>query len=507
MNDSYLTSSKGQLLSGGSLRKYLEGMIPGGLKSAKEAIRYRPQEKQGKLIEAAGLWGWWEEGKEKRPPAASVIGYGGAAYGGKTYGMLGLGAVLAWAHPGCQIGFFRRTYSEIEGAGGAMHAAHEVFVGCADRRDAGRSWHFHNGSDFYFQHCEHETDVYLYQSKQFDFILLDEATHFSWFQVDYLLTRNRATVSGVRPFAVLSSNPGNIGHAWYMDLFDLENLDRNIKKGLYANVLHVRNANNKWQDTFFIPAFLEDNKIGVERDPEYESRLLERNPDTAQALRYGDWSVFTGQAFREFDVDRHVVKPWELPGKWPRWRAVDWGWDHPFCCLFFCKDPLSGRVYVYRELVQSGLTDEEQAHMIAEQTPYTEPISITWADPAMWASKNVHGTVMSSAQAYIDNGIFVMKADNDRVNGAKKIHNLLADREDNLPGLLIFDNCRHLINILPKLSKAEYNTEDVQKQDGDDPYDCLRYGLSNVGMHGGRRKKENEEPEAPNPWQAISELL
>ena len=193
------------------------------------------------------------------------------------------------------------------------------------------------GSDFYFQHCEYEKDVYQYQSKQFDFLLFDEATHLSWFQIDYLLTRNRATVDGVRPVAVLGSNPGNIGHAWYMDLFDLENLQRNIARGVYKDTLNVRNPNNKWVKTFFIPAFLEDNKIGVERDPEYEQRLMERNPDTAQALRHGDWRVFTGQAFREWDEERHVVDTMEIPVSWPKWRAVDWGWDHPFCCLWFAQ--------------------------------------------------------------------------------------------------------------------------------------------------------------------------
>ena len=388
-----------------------------------------------------------------------------------------------------------------------MHNAYEVFAGAAQKRDAGRSWHFETGSDFYFQHCEHENDVFSYQSKQFDFLLVDEATHFSWFIIDYLLTRNRATVSGVRPFAVLGSNPGNIGHSWYMDLFDLDHLRRNIKNGVYENVLHVRNPNNKWTDTFFIPAFLEDNQIGVGRDPDYEKRLMERDPTTAAALRHGDWSVFTGQALREWDPDKHVCDPFEIPGKWAKWRAVDWGWDHPFCCLWFAKEPGTGRVYVYREVLQSGLTDQEQAHLVAENTPYTEAINITWADPSMWNSKNVNGVVKSAADSYIENGIYLMKADNNRIGGLRKVHNMLADLPDGKPGLIFFKNCVHAINILPKLSKAEYNSEDVQKQDGDDPYDCLRYGATNIDMHGGRRKKENEDTPQDNPWQSLGGVL
>ena len=114
------------------------------------------------LVKAAGIWDWWQSGdkKDRHEPKAELIGYGGAAFGGKTYGLLGLAAMCAWAFPGVQMVFFRRTYSEMEGPGAVMGTAHEIFPSAgAKHRDGGREWYWPNGSQFYFRHCEHEDDV------------------------------------------------------------------------------------------------------------------------------------------------------------------------------------------------------------------------------------------------------------------------------------------------------------------------------------------------------------
>jgi len=47
--------------------------------------------------------------REKGPAVADIIGFGGAAFGGKTYGLLCLVRVAAELWPGIQIAFFRRS--------------------------------------------------------------------------------------------------------------------------------------------------------------------------------------------------------------------------------------------------------------------------------------------------------------------------------------------------------------------------------------------------------------
>ena len=502
----------GKLLSADVIKSFLEDMLPAKeIEDPKEIISFTPQQRQAEVLRVAGLLDWLNGTGPKTKAICDWIGFGGAAYGGKTYLLLGLSLCLAYVYPGIQIGYFRRTYSELEGAGSAIHDSYECFKGVATPRDQGKVWKFGNtGSTLYFQHCEHENDVYAYQSKQFDVLILDEATHFTWFQVDYLKTRNR--ISGDNglplPFTVLASNPGNIGHSWYMQMFKLDQIDRWIN-GVWKEPIKVLNPNNNYEMTYFIPSFIADNQIGVERDPTYEERLKERDPDLADALIKGDWKVFSGMAFRQFDRDKHVIPAKDLPSNFklfPKWRAVDWGYNEPFCCLWGARDPDNGRVYVYREVYSEGLTDAQQAQAIAVNSPVEEGITITYGDPISFNVKHSrYGQVYTSADEYRENGIFIWNADNDRLNGKKKIDQLLAPLPDGKPGLIITDNVVNLIRTLPKLARSQVNPEDVAQKQEDHAYDTLRYLVTNTGMFT-KKQGEGKNRKTNNPWNQIPGL-
>ena len=436
-------------------------------------MNFKPQPKQAELLAACGVLGCLA-GLPTEPAKANIIGYGGAAYGGKSYGLLGLASILAEAYPGITIVYFRRTYPELSGPGGAIQQAYEVFSGLAEDRDSGKEWHFTNGSQFWFRHCQNETDVYNYQSLQYDVLMIDEATHFPWSIVDYLLTRNRATISGSRPFAVMTTNPGGVGHAWYSDIFDVTKKD-----GEHEQVKERQNPNGKYSRTFFIPAFLADNPIGVERDPDYEQRLSERDPLLAKALLEGNWSVFAGQAFRVWDRNAHTCKPFEIPDHWAKWRAVDWGYEAPFCCLWLARDLDTKRLYVYREAYQNHLTDRRQAELIRDMTPAREKITITYADPSMWTTKNVNGIVSDTAKEYANTGIILSKANNDHYDKKRRLDRVLVNAMDGKPGLVIFENCDNLIRILPALVLDPKDTEDIKEGQEEHAYDALTYGLTN----------------------------
>lgn len=431
----------------------------------------------------------WQATGEYRPALADVIGYGGAAYGGKSYGLLILARVAAETLPGVQIAFFRRTYPELDGPGAAMQKAHEIFGNSAQNSDGGREWRWGNGSTFYFRHCQNERDVYSYQSQQMDILLADEATHFTWMIIDYLLTRNRVSgdIPGLKPFAVLPSNPGNIGHAWYSQVFDVE-----TKQGEHETVKRTQNPNGKYSSVYFIPAFLEDNKIGVSRDPGYEQRLMERDPDVARALRYGDWTIFAGQAFPSWERSRMVCKPFDIPAHWPRWRALDYGFVHPWTAGWCTVNPQSRRMYIYRAVCKSGLSDTQQAEMMRDMTPPDEVITTTYASPDMWARKTIKNKVFTAVDEYRDVGILLTRADDDRLNGKRKLDRLLMDMPDGRPGIQIFEPYYDVFKIMTSLVRSQRNPEDVEKVDGDDPYDMLRYILTNL------KPKENKAAEKFN---------
>ena len=476
-----------------------------------DAVRYRPQEgPQTRLLEAIGIadWFWSNEEAEKRAPVCSVIGYGGAAYGGKTYGFLGTLAICAYAFPGAQMTFFRRTYAEMTGADSVMRKAELIFEGIATPRDEKKEWLFdETGAQLYFRHCENESDVAKYLSQAMDILAVDEATTFEWQgMIDELLKRNRvSSASGIiKPFALLASNPGSVGHGYYMQMF---NLDKISEWGEKVEAKRILNPNEKYENVYFIPAYMEDNKIGLEKDPDYGERLKSRGEGTYEALVKGLWRYFSGQALPDFNETIHTCDPFEIPPRWPKWRAEDWGYSEPMCVLWFTQDPASQRIYVYREIYGTGYTDPQQCDMIHFGTPPQEQISITYAPPELWTVKTAGEVITSTFQTFLECGVLLFKADNDRLNGKRKIHALFALRADGKPGIQIFKTCYNLIRTLPKLASAPHNPEDVNpKGQEDHPYDCLRYGLSNTVPLVRKRKQPNELP-GNDPWKKVGGML
>jgi phage terminase large subunit len=442
---------------------------------AKPSDYWNPQPKQAQLLQACGLT-LALNGGIVQPAICEKVGYGGAAFGGKTDGLLGIALAVCMQSPGARVGYFRRTYPELEGSDGPIDRSMGLFHNIASYNKTKHSWEFPNGSKIIFSHCQYENDVYAYQSQAFDVLLIDEATHFSWFIIDYLLTRNRKSHDSQipRPFAVMTTNPGGIGHLWYMQLYDVDKTH-----GEHGQVKNCVTPNGVKEETYFIPAYLEDNVIGIDRDPGYEQRLMSRDPVVARALRFGDWSVFSGQIFREWDRSRHIVKPFEIPEHWSKWRSLDWGYAAPMSCLWWAKDPDTGRMYVYRELYKTGLNDPTQARTIIEKTLPSESINFTFADPSMWTRRTTTEIVTSSYDTYLAEGIMLTKADNSHENKLRKVHAVLGNLPDLMPGLQIFDTCTNLIRTLPAMVNDPKHPEEILDGQEDHSYDSLAYGLTN----------------------------
>lgn len=453
----------------------------------RERFAWRPQPKQAELLKAAGLLDWFLRDRPVTAPAAGLLGYGGAAGGGKTDTLLAVGLMICDAFPGAKVGFFRRTYEELDGADGAIQRSLEIYAGLGTYNVSKHAWRFPNGSRLFFRHLHTDKDKYKYQGQQFHVLLVDEATHFIWSMVDYLLTRNRTTIAGLFPFCVMASNPGNVGHVWYSELFDVQDHSGG-RLGAHYQVKTVTTANGKGDRVYFVPALLDDNQVLRDADPDYERKLEMRDPDLAEALRWGNWQTFAGQVFKRWRRARNVVPPAMPPANWPKWRAVDWGYAKPFACVWMTMNPDTGRVFVYREVYGPGYDDRQQARTIKTMTPPDETISITYADPSMWAAKNYKGVVYSTADQYQEEGVPLTPADNDRLSGKRKVDRVMADLPDGAPGLIVTENCSNLIRTLPYLVYDRANVEDVDTTQEDHAYDALRYGLTNYRIIADEKK-------------------
>ena len=453
------------------------------------------REFSGEMVKMWQPTGAWKQAK------TSMLGYGGAAFGGKTYGLLILMRILAELVPGVTISFFRRTYKQLSGPNAAIELSYEVFGKVAKDRDGGKEWHWENGSAAYFRHAQHKKDVHNYQSQSFEVLLIDEATSFEWEIADYLITRNRVAKElpqGFKPFTLLTTNPGNVGHAWYAKLFDLAINAGDEKK--HEQVKRVVNPNGKNVDVYFIPAFLEDNAIGVARDPEYEDRLMERDPEIAKALRYGDWTVFAGQMFPSWTRERIACKAFDIPVHWAKWRACDYGFTHPWAAGWFTVNPDTGRVYVYRAIKQSGLTDRQQARLMKQMTPPGEMIVTTYAGHDYWAKSGKGNGVTTSVDEYRAEGIGLEKADIDRISGVQKIHRLLVDLPDEKPSIQVFEDYYDVFECMVSVIRDPNRPEDVKKVDGDDAFDMLKYGLTNTNP----KPRLPQKPKKKQAWVGAS---
>lgn len=432
-------------------------------------LPWYPQPRQMEAITACGLAGLLVGGSPG-PPVAEVIGYGGAAGGGKTDALLGVGMLACWAFPGCNVVFFRRTYPELDGPGGAILRSRELFSGFASYDSTAHVWSFPNGSIFKFAHCQSAGDVYRYQSQQFDVLLIDEATHFLEDMVLYLKTRNRATVDGLVPFMLLATNPGGVGHLWYKHWF--------VDQKPWGEVHRVYGEDGVLGDHLFIRALLSDNAILEERDPGYRSRLENQKAGVRRALLHGDWDVFEGMFFDTWDKSVHVIPQRPVEDGWFAWGGLDWGYRAPFGHLWLARNLVTEKTLVYNEAYQKGLTDPEQAILVRESTPPWARGHYSLADPSMWAKRTTEKEARSSADVYREYGVTLRKAMNARIAGWRRVNEMLKPDGRDGPKLQIMENCENLIRVLPAMVHDETHIEDIAPSPHDHLVDALRYALS-----------------------------
>src|SRR5277367_6900249 len=117
--------------------------------------------------------------------------FGGAAGPGKTKALLWEAIGQALETPGSDTLLLRRTYPELESSL-LLQFRRDVPSGFYKNYNESRhlvTWC--NGSTTRFGYFRNESDVYQYQGAEFLFIGIDELTHFTLKQWQFLTSRNR----------------------------------------------------------------------------------------------------------------------------------------------------------------------------------------------------------------------------------------------------------------------------------------------------------------------------
>lgn len=387
---------------------------------------------------------------------ASEVLFGGAAGGGKSFAQLIDAFLFAQRYPKSRQLILRRTYRELEMS--LIRVAMDMYPRAIYKYNASKHMGaFSNGSVIDFAYCDSENDIYKYQSAEYDVIRFDELTHFTEQMYVYLISRCRGT-NGYPKQIKGSTNPGGVGHAWVKSRF-----------------IDMGPPNQERDGKIFIPAMVQDNVFLMNTDPDYVKRLEKLSEKDKQALLYGNWDIFDGQYFTEWKRDLHVIEPFEIPKHWRRYFVMDYGLD--MLAGYWIALDTCGRAYVYREIYQSGLIISEAARRIREMT--NEEIYARIAPPDLWNRRQDTGK--SAAEIFAENGVPIVAAKNDRVQGWYNLKEWLRPCKDEtgatIAPLRIFSNCLNLIRTLPSVAVDKKNPNDVANEPHELTHapDAIRY--------------------------------
>ncbi len=456
-----------------------------------------------------------QEMAEQLAGEVDVLFYGGAAGGGKTDWLMWHTWDQSMKHPGHKTLALRRTFPQLKDS--LMRRSIEKFDQDHARYMVGeKQWEFANGSTVRFGYCDAEDDYRHYLSAEYDLIVFEELTEFSELQFKMLRSRCRTTATkrrkGVRPHVIGASNPGQVGHEWVKRYFVVATDYGHKVAHIEVEALGQR----KVLSVGFVPAKVTDNP---HMDPDYIFNLASLPDIQRRQYLDGDWDIFEGQYFTEWDAQTHVVKPFEIPASWTRIRGVDYGFAAPFAGLWLAFDP-DGNCFVYREAYQKGLTAVEQAQLVASRSVrkdgdrvVPEQIAYTVADPSVWSKG---GTGISIASMYHQGGMHCRKAMNARVDGWSRVRDWLraspvAKLDDGTPNprfgptLRVFSTCTNLIRTLPAMIHSDTNPEDLNTDLEDHAVDALRYALMSRPRPG-RRPVDKPKDQDEQEWARLRAL-
>ena len=380
--------------------------------------------------------------------------YGGARGGGKSWSVIRKAVLMALYYAEIQILIVRREYDQLENPiiQPMLKLLHpEIYT-------YNKTEHlltFINGSKIKFSNMpDYNAAVEgKFQGNNWDILFIDEATQFTESEFRGL----DAIVRGDNGFpkrVYLTCNPGGVGHFWVKRLF----VDRDFR------------ADEDPDDYVFIQATVKDNK---NIDKKYLSVLNNLPEDVRRAHRDGDWNALSGVYFSEFTDGLHTCKPFPIKPNWKKYRSMDYGLDMHFC-IWAAVDE-TGRCYVYRQFAQPDQIVSDAARMQIKLTRPDENINYTIAPPDLWARNRENGK--SQANTFMECGLSLYKADNNRKQGWYALKEMLKIREDGKPGLIIFDTCGSLIESMKCLQHDKTDPNDVAKQPHEITHgpDALRY--------------------------------
>jgi phage terminase large subunit len=226
--------------------------------------------------------------------------------------------------------------------------------------------------------------------------------------------------------------------------------------------------------------------------------------DAVFRQEYGaEFTIMSGQVYKEFSQEIHVKSSREIKNMvqegWPRYRAMDYGYDNPTVVLWITVDP-EDRVIIYDEFYRTGITSPKVANSLVRKSTRRNKDAETLRSGAIyetvyrnkyvplcddkdtqyeWTVSDVSGK--AQRMAYAEMGIPAFGYKQDMMFGLNLVRERFKVRSDGTPGFYISDKCVNTIREFnlysyPKSSDGEALKPDekpVKKYDH--AMDAFRY--------------------------------
>lgn len=384
---------------------------------------------------------------------ADVCIYGGAAGGGKTFGLL-LEPIRHKNNQNFNAVIFRRNYTQVTSPGGLWDSSRKIYSlakGAYPLKTPKLHWTFTKGATVNFAHLSSDDDCENWQGSQITMIGFDELTHFTEYQFFYMLSRNR-TDSGIAPYVRATCNPD--ADSWVADFISwwinqetgypikersgvirwmvrindevmwFDDRDSAVQAAI-DNGKDEETANILPKSVTFIASTLQDNQILMKNDPGYLANLEALALVERERLLFGNWKIkaAAGLLFKrvkvnmlEYIPDDVVVwcRGWDLAA-----TSEDENGDPAYTAGVLIGKRRNGR-YIVADVINKRLSSAEVRELLkmtaaSDKAKYGRVVQRLPQDPGQ-AGKDQAQSFIKLLSGYI---VKVLQESGDKVTRAE----------------------------------------------------------------------------------------
>lgn len=279
-----------------------------------------------------------------------------------------------------------------------------------------------NGSEILFRNGERKENL---QGLTLHWWWADEATEML---EEVLLELFGRMSGGLKPRGILTTNPKGHDHVWRLFMRDAVNPKESAEF-------------NRGKDPEFEFLMMPVTENEKNLPPNFISNLIKNYPQKwVDRYVYAKLNDFEGRVFSDFQESIHEIDAEKFDamrldnGKnWTFFRGIDHGIKCPTVCIWFAADEYSD-LYAYEEYYETDRTVKENSAAIMAIEPGFE--GTTLIDPSTNRREGPEGKRIYDA--YIENGIYAIQADNSISASIDKINTMLKNVETGShPGLFM----------------------------------------------------------------------